>query len=640
MYRKSKLRFDRTQENNNKQYKKYHPKAKGSNTTMRMSTDNDRGDYDTIPDIEQAQVDEAAVIIDDESPLLMMDGDDNESDSESDEEDDLKQILLDLQKEEDEEQPSSVSRGIFSREDNGVEASTTTKSRLLFTLDKIIELPTPKIQLPPIQPRHLSRMSSSLGGGDGSVGSHNSNNSVYETLSSATVIEFLQAIKVPTLVVLATLVAASTILIEEGKASSSTSPKPRIQQLRHLFPYLACFAGLLALIHATQNRFAKKSEGTFRSIDTTEGKLLRKVDKVSNQVTTLVDKIQIMIDNVLEPIKPKLDKLNKVENMLNKFIKDEEDKIDIPDPNDIQEVLDGCTDAIEAKMDTVKSMINFHKHIPVYLRSFQNIKFYALYPILGVFILLQLFAVYYIVSSTTAKPNEAGAGGGLEDDNDHGQTLFIRHLLRGSGISIGSSRWRQLLVDKTDADSASSEESGGIFSEHYMPIWISMLIFIVTIIQLSIVFVMTSSSTICKILNVTLIKTVNDTTDRVLTETGVTELFDSYLTTKMIIVRDKISNVISKLDRIENVLHEKIGLDSIDDLDSIKEEGLDISNIQSIDDLKDIAKAKLMSKLTNNGGVGDNIADFAKDKLNDFVTGSGATGKKKNIFRKWGNSKK
>ena len=606
------------------------------------------GEYEAIPDVEAA--------------VLMNNNDDDIDDdifSDDDDVDAMAALVL-----EDEEEPSTSNdgdeqqhqhRGLVSLEANKYpEATNALEAKLLATLDNIIDFPTPEISIRPIQPKHINAIIK-RSGDDGSTGDDNETPSPSSSPSSSSSLqEFLQSIKIPTILFVATLGVAITILMTEAKETASsaatsttaTSTTGSSNKLRKLFPYIACLIAFVGIVPPLLHRCMKRFKAVYRIIDRTESRIYNQVDKVSNRIDYLINQLQNKINIVLQPIQSKTIKLSKAETMINKVLKED---IDIPDPKDLTTLLEGCTTEIQTKMDTIKSMINVRNHIPVYLRSYQNLQYYIVYPILAIFLAIQIYGVY---KASIDDNDDEQTGADVSQEGDHQLLTNTRHLLRSLRHSGGdSSSWSvggRLLRNEGIAsnettmttattsdvvdDAGSNNNNYDFFSEYYLPIWISIQVYVTAILQLIIAFALTSTVTLCAVLNQIIIIPINNETKDIVERSGAKDVLELYLTTKMRLLKDKLTKLLSKLKKIEIAL-EKVGLD-FDDLD-------DISGISNLDDLKAKAKAKL-SKLTGGSGAGGGaaaaataaaaaVADKAKDKFDDA---------KKNMFGQWGSKKK
>ena len=605
------------------------------------------GEYEAIPDVEAA---------------LLNGGDVDDVFSDDDDDDDAMAALLLL--EEEEEEPSSSGSDEQQQQQRGLlletkypEATNSLEAKLLATLDNIIDFPTPEIALRPIQPKHINAiimMMRSNGDDDDGVGTSSDDDN--ETTasrpppsSSSSIQEFLQSIKIPNVSFVATLGVAITILMTEVKetastsaATSTTATSGSSDKLRKLFPYVACLIGFVGIVPPLLYRCMKRFKLVYRIIDRTESRIYNQVDKVCNRVENLMNQLQEKINIVLQPIQSKTKKLSKAETMINKVLKED---IDIPDPDDLTTMLEGCSTEIQTKMDTIKSMINVRDHIPICMRSYQNLQYYVVYPILFIFLAIQIYSVYKSSSSDNDDEEQPNVDV-ISQDGNHQLLTQTRHILvrslrqssSSSGsivVVVGGGRYLQatevVVGAENDTGSNGSDNNNIFSSEYYLPIWISIQVYVTAIVQLMLIFALTSTVALCAVLNQIIITPINKETRDVVERSGAKDVFELYLTTKMQLLKDKLTKILSKIKKIETSL-EKFGLD-LDDLD-------DLSGISSFDDLKAKAKAKL-SKLTSGSGgaaaaataeaAASAVADKAKDKFDDA---------KKNIFGKWGSKKK
>jgi hypothetical protein len=524
-----------------------------------------RGDYESIPDVEEA------VVIGDEAP---------DDDDDDDDENDLPRELP---------SPKGDPKALYPQ-------ANELEAQCLGYLDEVIALPTPQVKLPCLQVKHLTGKAAAAGAVDGTWWS--------------SLMELMTSLQLPTAVFVASVTVATIVFVTSWL------------WLQRLFPYLACMAGFAAMVPSLMGRFTKQSNRAFAVIDRTQGNINTKVDQVTKLVEHYVDQIQDMVNKVLEPIRPKLDKMTKAEVIINKLL---EPDVDIPDPKDIEQQLEGCADAIQDKMDLVKTTIQFTPYIPIYLRSKEDLNKYVIYPTLAVFLVLQLVSVYQ--SASTSRSNEShdmpeedefisGARYLLDTSLNQANETLTELLSRHNNITNTSDI---LLVPPIFSNAITEPPIAEDTVCWYYPFWVSIQVYMTTMVQLVVVFLGTEAVVLVAVLN-TMISGVNDDANRALEATGAAAVFETYLTDKMTSVKDQLLNLITKLNTIEKAL-EVAGID-LDELDAM-------AGIKNLDDFKGAAKAKFDKLLSGKGKqamtekldkVKDKVhakVDAAKEKLED-----------------------
>ena len=324
------------------------------------------------------------------------------------------------------------------------------QARLLGDLDSLIALPNPEVELPRVKAKQVAGAPTTWRG-------------------------LVEALKIPTQTFVASVVAAALVIIWGS---------PIVQSV---YPYLACVAAFASSIPALTDRFTNQSDKAFEELEQTDRTIDSQVDAVTFKVNFCVDSIQDLVKEVLAPVRPKLEKAKKAESILQKY----DDSIDIPDPDDIERELDGCGDAIETKMEQVKQAIDFRKCIPLFLRSKRNFTMYMIYPVLAVFLAIQLYGVYQ-TSQMQTTTDEATS------DAASSSTRF----LRGS-------------VLETDLDTMVEEARNATTGEpsdsvSWYPFWVSLQVYLSAVAEILIGFVMSQAAAIAAVLNITIGRVENE----------------------------------------------------------------------------------------------------------------------------------
>jgi hypothetical protein len=399
------------------------------------------------------------------------------------------------------------------------------QARLLGDLDSLIALPNPKVELPRIKAEQVAGAPTTWKG-------------------------LVGVLKLPTQTFIASVIASALVIIWG-------SPIAQI-----LYPYLVCIAAFASSIPALTDRFTNQSDKAFEALDKADNSIDAQVDAVTFKVNFIVDSIQDLVKEVLAPIRPKLMKAQKAEAILRKY----DDSIDIPDPDDIERELDGCGDAIEEKMEQVKRAVDFKKFIPLFLRSKKNFSMCMIYPVLAVFLALQLYGVYQ-TSQMQTTTDEAPTGAAATES-----TRFLRGSVLDTDLDT--------MVEK--ARSYTTEEPSDSVS--WYPFWVSLQVYLSAVTEILIGFIMSQAAAIAAVLNITIGRVENEA-NRALDSTGATEVFDEYLTTKMEVLRLKVLKLVKNMNRIDKVQEKMIDTASLDvsDLaDSAKEKVAEAKKKQSL----------------------------------------------------------
>lgn len=367
------------------------------------------------------------------------------------------------------------------------------QARLLGDLDEVIRLPNPKVEVPRIQAQQVAG-------------------------APATWSELWEALKIPTQTFLATVLAALGTVIWGS---------PLVQAA---FPYVACVAAFASSVPSLTQRFTKQSDRGFETMDEVDGTIDAQVDAVTFKVQFILDTIQDLVKQVVEPVRPKLAKARKLESVLKKY----DDTIQVPDPDDIERELDGCNDAVQRSMDAVKASIDFRKCVPVFLRSRENFKMYMIYPVLGVFLALQIYGVYQSSQMQTASDTA---------------TVQATRFLRGSSVEEEFDTVVEEVRTSTTGEAPNEDVS-------WYPIWVAIQVYLSAIAEILIGFIMSQAAMVAASLNI-VIGRVENQANAAIDTTGATETLNTYLTSKMEALRAKLLKLVENIIKI-NKVQEKI----------------------------------------------------------------------------------
>ena len=364
------------------------------------------------------------------------------------------------------------------------------QARLLGDLDEVIRLPNPKVELPRIQAQQVAG-------------------------APTTWSELWEALKIPTQTFIATVLAAILTVILGNSL------------VQEAFPYVACVCAFASSVPSLSQRFTKQSDRGFETLDEIDGTIDAQVDAVTFQVQLIVDSIQDLVKQVVAPVRPKIVQARKLESVLKKY----DDSIDIPDPDDIERELDGCNDAVQRSMDAVKRSIDFRKCVPVYFRSRENFKMYMVYPVLAIFLALQIYGVYQ--SSQ------------LQSTSDTNATVETTRFLRGFSVEQELDTVVEEVRTSTMGDTSDENLS-------WYPIWSSIQVYVSAIAEILLGFVMSQAAMVALSLNIAIGRVENQANEAIDT-TGAAEVFNAYLTSKMEAVRAKLLKLVENMIKVDKV---------------------------------------------------------------------------------------
>ena len=240
-------------------------------------------------------------------------------------------------------------------------------------------------------------------------------------------------------------------------------------------------------------------------------------------------------------MKPKLDKASKVEKLLQKFDPD----IDIPDTEDIEGELEDAADRITNMVDTIKSSLDLRKYFPKPAQSQELFDKYLVYPILAIYLVIQLVSVYFLTSGTKDGSDSASTvdtGGGTSE---------IMRLLRG----LTSDDFTEVDAPSSNITSATSNTVAE--PETYMEevddqfelIVVTFFAYLVTAIQILISWLATQRQFLTKLINkkiLTVSKIVNGET-----ATTVKPIFHDIFVVSLEKIKTKLLKLIGKVQKIE-----------------------------------------------------------------------------------------
>lgn len=103
-----------------------------------------------------------------------------------------------------------------------------------------------------------------------------------------------------------------------------------------------------------------------------------------------IHKLEKAINEALEPMRPKLDKLTKLESKLKMIDPD----VDIPDASDLEEEMETAEGKVVAKFDEIKDAIDIMGMIPAPFQTKKNFDKYIVYPVLVVYLSIVMFLAF------------------------------------------------------------------------------------------------------------------------------------------------------------------------------------------------------------------------------------------------------
>lgn len=304
-------------------------------------------------------------------------------------------------------------------------------------------------------------------------------------------------------------------------------------------PYWIGFANFVSSFPGFRHSFNDISVLVIVSVDTLVEEITSSIDDLEVKVTKILSEIKEGIENVLIPIRPKLKKALKMEGQLKRI----DNEIEIPDPREIEEELNHTSDKLSGSLDRVKEEIDIEKYIPKAAKSKKDFDLFIFYPVLALYLVLQMVIVYF--------SSQIGEASVQEVNYDKVQNLlrgfFVSSDLEGDNSILMNTDSIEILADLTN--STGIETFGELLSDHVVLFIVCLLSFLTSITSVSLVFFFSRESLINRGINFGsryLTKRVNFTMGESLTQ-PFGEVFKDSMTT----IKEKLLNMIDQMERIE-----------------------------------------------------------------------------------------
>lgn len=244
-----------------------------------------------------------------------------------------------------------------------------------------------------------------------------------------------------------------------------------------------------------------------------------------------VEKVNDGVYKVIQPIKPKLDKATKVEKMLQKI----DPSIDIPDTSDIEEELSDARDKVTDAINGVKKVLDLAKYIPKACQTIDLFDEYIVYPVLGVFLVVQLVQVYLKTHSG--------------DTTDEAVLVDSARYLRGTAVDVitpivaNFTNETALPCNNTFLDELESQGEVIQIAVHQ---WWSV------VVQMLLTFLTTQKLLLYRAINKKISSVEEDLTD--LLDEKVKEPFHDVFVVTMNRVKKKLLDLAKKMNKIDSVM--------------------------------------------------------------------------------------
>jgi len=162
------------------------------------------------------------------------------------------------------------------------------------------------------------------------------------------------------------------------------------------FPYVNAAVVYLSTVLPSQRKFMGMIEPIFSAFFKAEDVLLVTVQEFGHFVDGTIDGLQKDFHVMMKPIKPKLDLLQKQAALAEKILEqaDVTTDLDISDPSDIDRELDEAQGLVGKQLKEAEEHLKFQSYVPNYLDSPKQFYWQIVFPILLLFLALQLGVAY------------------------------------------------------------------------------------------------------------------------------------------------------------------------------------------------------------------------------------------------------
>lgn len=307
--------------------------------------------------------------------------------------------------------------------------------------------------------------------------------------------------------------------------------------LTMIFPYWVAFANTMASITAFQTSFDDAAVLILGSVHEITDNISARIDELEEKALKTVSDIEDGLEHILIPIKPKLKRALKMEKQLKRV----DSEIKIPDASDLEEELSEAADKIAGSLDRLKDELDIQTFIPGAAKSKGVFDLYIVYPVLAVYLVMQLVLVYLTTSS-------------WDDDTQDGSVDFhaiskANNFAEGSHTFIGENSLGRILkvVNATEA-----ETYGQKLSENVLIFLICLQAYLTSVVSILVVFLMTREAIVKRGINLRIglfVKKVN-----LVLEEYLAQPFEDILSDSMISIKEKLLDLIESMERLEGPL--------------------------------------------------------------------------------------
>lgn len=358
---------------------------------------------------------------------------------------------------------------------------------------------------------------------------------------------FLAGMVFPTTTAVVTFAAALFV----GTEAKSAGAGDWATILAILFPYINAIALFCASVPPIKQRFLDAVKPVYAQLGKVDEKVEDAVGKITPMVDTTVDGIQAQVGNVLEPVKPTLDKASSRLDMLKKLDPD----IDIPDTSDIDREFDEAQGVVGAKVDEAKKHLDLDQYVPKVISTSDIFFWKVIFPVLLVALSLQLLAAFvtaYINSTTGA--SEAPARLLITVPEFKAPDVHIPSVNLTSLENFDYKERFSELEEGAGEDEEEFEEA--VKSSHGLVICVAVA-YVSAALQIMLVFFMTQGAVLAGFVN----KAMSQKTagvDRTLREYGVSGAMEDVMGTRMGRIRTKLMKILTVWKKVKGLMN-KLG---------------------------------------------------------------------------------
>jgi hypothetical protein len=383
-----------------------------------------------------------------------------------------------------------------SAEDRYPEANVE-EAELLGLLDRVIEDATVQVQLP-----HLS---------------------AEDVHISTTCRGLICALWVPTIISL--LMAALSCWIAKDTVPGS------IAIIRPYFPYITAMLGFLASIPPIQKRFQQQAKTVESLMALTRSVTITSVQNVVLSVASKIDLVNMRLNLVVDAMRPKFQKALAAKAELKAM----DPNIIIPDPGQVERQLEGAKEEIDESIKFVEKDFPVKPWIPTHLRTSKSFQRRASCKTLFLCLILQFIGVSLVLI--------------------YYPMVLATEPQSGSFHSLWSEFFQKVWKKKMLGEHTTFvEDIGYILSKAWpAPLVFVVVVYVMVILQVMVVFRLTSAKTTAAIVN-EVRGSVSAETNHVLRQHGIIFLCQDILETRMGRVRTGLLKMIKQAYKIDMLM--------------------------------------------------------------------------------------